>query len=398
MGQKFCEKCKRTLDEGQFYTYKSGDKVELCKKCITMHIDNYNPETFLYLLQKMDVPYIEHEWDTLRDRAYAKLGPKKMTGMSVFGKYLSKMKLKQWSGYTWEDTEKLQEDAAKKMQSAAGTSTFVRDEDILKEKLESGEITEAEYKTLTEMPAVTGPPADMHPQHGYYPESNPYPEVDLPDVTADLTEDDLKYLAMKWGRFYKAHEWVTLERFYTEMMDSFDVQSAAREDTVIKLAKTSLKMDETIDLGDIDTYQKLSRVYDTLMKSGKFSEAQNKDQDKGFVNSIGELVALCEHEGGFIPPHDVEADPDIVDRTIQDMNKYVYNLVTKELGLAQQIEDAIKKIDIQRQMDEDEEAASADAIDDFETIVLEDADIEEFYDTVALEKEFDLKGEEDGSQ
>ena len=42
------------------------------------------------VLEKMDVPYIE--WNLLRDKAYAK-DPYKMNGMSVFGKYISKMKL-----------------------------------------------------------------------------------------------------------------------------------------------------------------------------------------------------------------------------------------------------------------------------------------------------------------
>ena len=36
-----------------------------------------------------------------------------MTGMSVFGKYLSKMKLKQWKDYGWADTEKLKAIAEK---------------------------------------------------------------------------------------------------------------------------------------------------------------------------------------------------------------------------------------------------------------------------------------------
>ena len=41
----------------------------------------------------MDVPYVPEEWNVLRDRAFAK-NPN-LTGMSVFGKYLSKMKLRQ---------------------------------------------------------------------------------------------------------------------------------------------------------------------------------------------------------------------------------------------------------------------------------------------------------------
>jgi len=89
-----CQKCNKAMEEENFYTYKDGTKTELCKKCLTMHIDNFNPDTFLWLLEKMDVPYIPEEWNVLRDRAYAKLGPIGINGMSVFGKYLSKMKLK----------------------------------------------------------------------------------------------------------------------------------------------------------------------------------------------------------------------------------------------------------------------------------------------------------------
>jgi hypothetical protein len=64
-----------------FYTYKDGRKTEMCKSCMTMHIDNFNPDTFLWLLEKMDVPYIPAEWNSLRDKAYAK-DPLKMNGMS----------------------------------------------------------------------------------------------------------------------------------------------------------------------------------------------------------------------------------------------------------------------------------------------------------------------------
>lgn len=58
---KICQKCGKMLSEDRFYTYKSGEKTELCKNCLTMHIDNFEPKTFLWLLEKMDVPYIPEE-------------------------------------------------------------------------------------------------------------------------------------------------------------------------------------------------------------------------------------------------------------------------------------------------------------------------------------------------
>jgi hypothetical protein len=57
----------------------------------------------------MDVPYLPSEWNVLRDRAFAK-DPYKMNGMSVIGKYLAKMKLKQWKNYGYADSKKLQEE------------------------------------------------------------------------------------------------------------------------------------------------------------------------------------------------------------------------------------------------------------------------------------------------
>ena len=94
----YCSKCNKTMDGDSFFTYKDGTKTELCKKCLTMHIDNFEPDTYLWLLEKMDVPYIPAEWNTLRDRLY-ETKPDKVTSQSVFGRYLSKMKLKQWRQY-----------------------------------------------------------------------------------------------------------------------------------------------------------------------------------------------------------------------------------------------------------------------------------------------------------
>lgn len=61
MANIICQKCGKSLAEGKFYTCKNGEKTKLCKDCLTMHIDNFNPETYLWILQEVDVPYIEEE-------------------------------------------------------------------------------------------------------------------------------------------------------------------------------------------------------------------------------------------------------------------------------------------------------------------------------------------------
>ena len=55
------------VSKNSVVTYKDGTKCELCKACLTLHINNFEPDTFLWLLEKFDVPYIEAEWNTLRD-------------------------------------------------------------------------------------------------------------------------------------------------------------------------------------------------------------------------------------------------------------------------------------------------------------------------------------------
>ena len=383
-----CERCGKSMDEANFYTYKDGTKTELCKKCLTAHIDNFDPDTYLWLLEKMDVPYIPEEWNVLRDRAYAK-DPHKMNGMSVFGKYLSKMKLKQWKQYGWEDTEKLRAQSEERAKNAMAVQKQYEEE--MKQKLENGEISEAQYKTLVSTETQNAemqskPPQSAIPQNNFYDENNFLSEDELIDPAAELTADDKVYLAMKWGRLYKPNEWVKKKKKYNEMMNSFDIQDSDTTGTLILICKTYLKMNQAIDCGDMDGYQKLSRVYDSLRKSAKFTAAQNKEAKGNFVDSVGELVAMCEKEG-FIPRYCTDIPQDKVDATLQDMNKYVYKLVTQDLGFGQQIEDALKKIQIQKEM----EAAEDELEDIDEHVQLEDQDYEDFYEDVNNQKERDMK-------
>ena len=47
-----------------------------------------------------------------------------------------------------------------------------------------------------------------------------------------------------------------------------------------------MKIKIKCDCGDMDGYQKLSRVYDSLRKSAKFTAAQNKEAKGNFVDSV----------------------------------------------------------------------------------------------------------------
>jgi hypothetical protein len=54
------------------------------------------------------------------------------------------------------------------------------------------------------------------------------------------------------------------------------------------------------------------------MKSGKFTAAQNKTETGEYVDSIAELVELCERQG-YIERFYIDEPNDKVDETIKDM-------------------------------------------------------------------------------
>lgn len=131
--------------------------------------------------------------------------------------------------------------------------------------------------------------------------------------------------------------------------------------------------------GDLDGFQKLSRVSESLRKSAKFTAAQNKEEKGDAIESIGELVAMCEKEG-FIPRFVTDVPQDKVDLTLKDMNDYLYKLVTQDLGFGRQVEDALKKLQAQKELEHD---------GGLDNLILEDEDYAEFSELAEEQKKQD---------
>lgn len=362
----YCEKCNRTMNGTEFYSsnnlekYPNDGKFPMCKKCMTMHVDNWNPDTYLWILQEADVPYVPDEWNKLMEK-YGR-DPQSMTGMTILGRYLSKMKLKQFKDYRWKDTEFLQQMANNKLEQTMKRQGY--DAQQIATAIEKSSITipEGELKE-----PVYAPPPDA-PTEDYFAQQSGEVEQEL-----DLTDEDCTYLRLKWGKTYKPEEWVKLEQLYEEMMASYDIQGAGHKDTLKLICKTSLKANQLIDIGDIEGFQKMSKVYDSLMKSGKFTAAQNKAESGEFVDSIGELIELCEKEG-YIERYYVEQPHDKVDLTIQDMQRYTRTLIEDETNISTMVEKALRE-----NAKEDEEKAK-----NAESDIVDDADlsIEELEKTI----------------
>lgn len=206
----------------------------------------------------------------------------------------------------------------------------------------------------------------------------------------DLTKEDKQYLLNKWGRTYTIPECIKLEKLYLEMMDSYDIRTASHLDYLLKICRVSLKIDQALECNDIDGFQKMTKVYDLLMKSAKFTAAQNKEISGDFTDSIGVVVAMCEEEG-FVPKFHIERQ-DIVDVTLNDMNNYLRTLIMNEMNLGNMIEVYLQKMIQEENKEEDVMEEGEDdviLVTKKEDIFLDDEDYEDFNDMIEEDVEMD---------
>jgi hypothetical protein len=118
--------------------------------------------------------------------------------MTILGRYLSKMRMKQFSSYTWADTERLRQEADAKKAEVMARQGY------------SGEEIEQAINTGT-MPEK---PEDFKQAEAEQQGAAPI-DLNAPDFFDDeLTEEDKKYLTLKWGKAYRPYEWVQLEKLY----------------------------------------------------------------------------------------------------------------------------------------------------------------------------------------
>ena len=366
--QYYCDKCHRTMSSDNFYKSnnleKYGDNdgyLHVCKKCLTMHVDNWNPDSFKPILMDIDVPWIPDEWNLLLQK-YGK-NRSNVTGTTILGRYLSKMKLKQYKDFRWKDTDFIQEISDAKMRESLKRQCF-----------DAAEIEEAIRQNRIPVPAepvLDGDGEDMG-SNGTTGMFRPMRE----EVDLGLTDEDKAYLRLKWGSTYTQEEWVKLETQYNEMMNSYDIQTAGHKDTLI-------------DIGDIEGYQKAMKVYNDLMHAGNFTAVQNKTDNGEYIDSIAELVAICEKDG-FIPRYYVEEPKDRIDRVLQDLQGYTRSLIMEETNLGNMIEGALKQIEVDNEKaarintddgEDDDEAQrllEESLFAEPEEIELDDEDFEDF--------------------
>lgn len=390
MEKRTCQKCNRFLNIDQFYrsrnleAYPPEGYLPVCKKCFTMHLNNWEPSSITPLLEIMDVPYIPEEWEALLQR-YGQ-DPKKTSQTAIFGRYLSKMKLKQFSEYRFADSERILEEREKQKQIAAARDesyrlryAAIQDGNVL-DKVNADISLLSDDEILELFPQVE---YQQQLQQGFLGTQQFQQVPQEPSVEDQIPIEDKMKLSIKWGKTYTVNEWLTMERMYRDMLESYEIKTASHLDYLKMICKTSLKMNQSIDVNDFEGYNKLAKVYDSLMKSAKFTAAQNKTESDNEFQAVSELILMAEEEG-FIPRFDVSVPQDIIDATMRDMERYLNTLVREEQGLGNLIEVAIS------QMKREEEAnAELEAALEGENFVEEDLTDEDYIDFYEFQEEDD---------
>lgn len=390
MEKRTCQKCNRFLNIDQFYrsrnleAYPPEGYLPVCKKCFTMHLNNWEPSSITPLLEIMDVPYIPEEWEALLQR-YGQ-DPKKTSQTAIFGRYLSKMKLKQFSDYRFADSERILEEREKQKQIAAARDesyrlryAAIQDGNVL-DKVNADISLLSDDEILELFPQVE---YQQQLQQGFLGAQQFQQVPQEPSVEDQIPIEDKMKLSIKWGKTYTVNEWLTMERMYRDMLESYEIKTASHLDYLKMICKTSLKMNQSIDVNDFEGYNKLAKVYDSLMKSAKFTAAQNKTESENEFQAVSELILMAEEEG-FIPRFDISVPQDIIDATMRDMERYLNTLVREEQGLGNLIEVAIS------QMKREEEAnAELEAALEGESFVEEDLTDEDYIDFYEFQEEDD---------
>lgn len=371
-----CEECGKNKDANNYFLHnRDGSWCSRCKDCMCGDIDNRDPDTFVPVLKEMDFPYVPRLWVEIANQAYMK-NPSTFGCKSVLGRYVAKFAMFQYRGLGFDDAE----EAEVRLYGTKEERKLYKEK--MRKKLERGSITEEQYENAVGEASLDSIPNDQVDMRGnpiadkpkLEPKSSPddaatpgasdagdeNPQVEdplagmIPDFAAEteqkvideLTPEDMRTLGIKWGMSYKPSEWVKMESMYNQYCYEYDM-SVDREQVLRNICKCSLKMDEALDVGDVRTYKDLSTTFDMLRKSGRFTEAQKKEEQKRDLDSIGELVAYVESKSGAIPRESdpIEYPKDKVDFVIQDLKHYVDKLVKEDLGLSDLIESYIKKAD-----------------------------------------------------
>lgn len=324
-GKLFCLNCKKTMDQRQFFKTGRLNKfpngyIPHCRTCVTMGIVDTDPNTFLSILKELDLPYIPSEWRGLLVKKDPRAG-------SIIGKYSSKMRLNQFKKYKWIDSQRLAEEEEKALLAALRqeSSSETEAEDKLREMMTMEDIP-VQRMTNAPPPGPVGA-ATTQTMYGLTPETSKY----------NLTQEEIDEILLEWGDGYTEQQFFALEQLYSDMREAYVIQDPVAMSNAKIICKMTVKMNEYLDMGDIESVSKLSRQLDLFVKTANLAPVQQKDRQQTTF-AISQVAFLVEKEGGFVPKYHQTDQGDRIDMMLKDLKDYTEYLVRGETNIAEMVE------------------------------------------------------------
>lgn len=356
--EKKCPVCGAVKVAKDFYGVreaKRGSKFHgACRACVgRMIADVRDPVEMESACRDFNVPYCDKLWRMSYNKAVEK--GDSLSGDALLGRYMRLINMRQYNRFgTYADQDGLRQYLDDRHPEPV---EYVEAPDIHEAEAAALAAKEAETRAAQAAKKAEALEAEAQAKAREKEEKAKADAMELERMRQDtagrheqaiydsLTPDDINMLVRKWGGDFLPSEWVKMEDLYNKYVNEYDM-NIDREQALIAICKTTVKMDAALVQGNVADYQKLASVLKDLRTSAKFTESQ-KVEKKRFIDSVGELVAFCEKEGGAIPQYgDPDAYPeDVVDFTLNDLKSYTYNLVANELGLGAMIESYIKKLE-----------------------------------------------------
>lgn len=267
-------KCGKEKPIGEFYNTTSPafptGKMTICKKCLKNLVDYNDMSTVYSVLQAVDVPFLYDIWDN----CVVKGKEKKEDGKNydVFGNYIrmANSGLNEFKGRSFKDS------------IFENSST----------------------------------------------NANQYHEEDFGDLYSDFKPT--KEIVTRWGR-RDNEEYIKLENFYVKMKENNNIETAADEDYLKKLAVISMKMDKELDEGNYSQAKQLGDLFSKYMADSKFRAMDKTAADKtGGLRNFSTIYMEVESDD-FIPPWEYYRKikgltQDIVDKTIMHIENFTLRL------------------------------------------------------------------------
>jgi len=194
-----------------------------------------------------------------------------------------------------------------------------------------------------------------------------------------LTTAELNNLRNKWGEEYTDEkELYQLEKLYQGIVNTYTIFGENQLDQVRKLCKISLLIDQRIRADE--DFDKLIKSYNELQKAANLAPKNIKNATD--FSSVGEIFAYLEKDHKWMNKFYDNVPKDIVDKTMDDIQKWTRHLYVNESSIPEEIANRIQALQNAEELEDKLNQVEDDGLDNDD--LLAEFQAEDFDPTAGL--------------